>query len=119
MKPRTKSPAYAIEPTSDPPGTEVFSGNNRWYEELATILSDPTKLVNRFFVIIAVLMIAALAIAYWGVSTEHPNIALGAFLAFLLAMFIWIAVSMFLIGTVVINVAKWLIVRHKRGRVKK
>ena len=119
MKPRTKSPAYASEPTSDAPGTEVCPSNKKWYEDLATILSHPTTFVNRFFVIIAVLMIAALAIAWWGVSTEHPNIALGAFVTFLLAMLVWIAVSMFVIGTVLINVTKWLISRHNCGRFKK
>ena len=118
MESRTKSPIYAADPTSDPPETEVLRSTAKWYEDLAAILSYPRRATNHIFVIMSVLMIAALAIAYWGVSTEHPNVAFGAFVVFLAAMLIWIAISMFLIGTVIIDVAKWLIARRNRVRFK-
>ena len=113
MKSPAESPVYAADPTSEAPGTDVLRSTARWYEDLAVVLSNPRRAINNVFVIMAVLMLTALAITYWGFFTDHPNIAIGAMVAFLAAMIIWIGISFVVLAIIAKDVAKWLANRRR------
>ncbi len=81
--------------------------DTRWFVELAEVLEPLSWTGQRAFYAIGIVILGSFGIAYWGAYTEHLNIAVGAVIAFLLAMGAWTVATGWRLWTVLRGGVRW------------
>ena len=86
-----------------------------WFPELADVLFELSGTLSRTFIVLGVIALGAMVMAYWGASTGHYRIALGALAVFGLAMLAWCAAGFYFLWVNVRVIGKWLIARRRNA----